>query len=75
MSTISLPSPTPEELVVGLVDGSLHSGRFYASAQNTISGPLFDQADILADFADETIQDHAYAAIHRFLPAEEEAHS
>ncbi|CQD02911.1 dehydrogenase/reductase [Mycobacterium lentiflavum] len=56
-----------KRLVDGLVGGSLDSGRFYASAQNTISGPLVDQATIVADFADDTIQDHAYAAIHAFL--------
>ena len=59
-------------LVDGLIGGALDSGKFYASAQNTISGPLFDQAAIVADFADETIQDHAYAAIHGFLPGEGE---
>lgn len=59
-------------LVDGLIGGSLDSGKFYASAQNTISGPLVDQAAIVADFADETIQDHAYAAIHAFLPGEGE---
>ena len=62
-----------KRLVDGLVGGSLDSGKFYASAQNTISGPLFDQAAIVADFADETIQDHAYAAIHAFLPGEGES--
>jgi NAD(P)-dependent dehydrogenase (short-subunit alcohol dehydrogenase family) len=64
-----------KRLVDGLIGGSLDSGKFYASAQKTISGPLFDQAAIIADFADETIQDHAYAAIHAFLPAEEESRS
>ena len=57
-----------KRLVDGLVGGSLASGKFYASAQKTLTGPLFDQADIVADFANETIQDHAYAAIHAFLP-------
>ncbi|CAM5687403.1 SDR family NAD(P)-dependent oxidoreductase [Mycolicibacterium aubagnense] len=64
-----------KRLVDGLVSGSLNSGRFYASAQNTVSGPMVDQADILPDFADDTIQDHAYAAIHAFLPDEEQSHS
>lgn len=64
-----------ERLVDGMIGGGLRSGRFYASAQRTLSGPLFDQADIVADFADDTIQDHAYAAIHAFLPSEEESHS
>lgn len=62
-----------KRLVDGLVGSSLDSGRFYASAQKTLSGPLFDQADIVADFSDETIQDHAYAAIHAFLPGEGES--
>ena len=40
---------------------------FYASAAKTLTGPLVDQADIVADFADPTIQANAYAAIHRFI--------
>jgi NAD(P)-dependent dehydrogenase (short-subunit alcohol dehydrogenase family) len=62
-----------KRLVDGLIGEGLDSGKFYASAQNTISGPLFDQADIVADFSDETIQDHAYAAIHAFLPSQGES--
>ena len=30
---------------------------------------LVDQAGIIADFADPTIQGHAYEAVHRFLAA------
>jgi NAD(P)-dependent dehydrogenase (short-subunit alcohol dehydrogenase family) len=62
-----------KRLVDGLVGSSLDSGRFYASAKKTLTGPLLDQATIVADFADETIQDHAYAAIHAFLPGEGES--
>lgn len=36
-------------------------------AQRTITGALVDQAGIIADFADETIEDHAHQAIHEFL--------
>lgn len=56
-----------ERLVEGLVGDSLASGKFYASAQKSLSGPLVDQAAVVADFGDETIQDHAYAAIHAVL--------
>ena len=45
------------------------SGRFYASAANTLTGPLIDQATIMADFADPDIQRHAFDAVHRFIPA------
>jgi NAD(P)-dependent dehydrogenase (short-subunit alcohol dehydrogenase family) len=64
-----------KRLFDAMVDGSLHSGKFYASAESTLTGPLVDQATIVADFADEAIQDHAYQAIQRFLqtPASEEA--
>lgn len=34
-----------------------------------LTGPVVDQAEILADFADPTIQDHADQAIHRFVTA------
>ncbi|WP_082993005.1 SDR family NAD(P)-dependent oxidoreductase [Mycobacterium sp. 1245111.1] len=56
-----------KRLVDALVGGELRSGRFYASAANTLTGPLFDQSSIVADFADVTAQEHAYQAIHRFL--------
>ena len=56
-----------KRLLDALVAGDLHSGGFYASAAKTLTGPLVDQSTIVADFADEATQDHAYQAIHRFL--------
>lgn len=58
-----------KRLADALVGGSLQSGRFYASAENTLTGPLFDQAGVVADFGDEAIQDRAYEAVHAFFPA------
>jgi NAD(P)-dependent dehydrogenase (short-subunit alcohol dehydrogenase family) len=56
-----------KRLVDGMVDDRLHTGGFYASAANTLTGPLLDQSSIVADFADTATQDNAYDAIHRFL--------
>jgi NAD(P)-dependent dehydrogenase (short-subunit alcohol dehydrogenase family) len=56
-----------KRLVDALVGGGLQSGGFYASAAKTLTGPLFDQSGVVADFADEATQDHAYEAIHCFL--------
>ena len=56
-----------KRLVDALVGGPLLTGTFYASAANTLTGPLIDQSGIVADFADVATQDHAYEAIHRFL--------
>ena len=54
-------------LVDGVTDPTLSSGVFYASAANTITGPLVDQADIFQDLANPSFQDHANEAIHRFI--------
>jgi hypothetical protein len=54
-------------LVDGVTDPTLSSGVFYASAANTITGPLVDQADIFPDLANPSFQDHANEAIHRFM--------
>ncbi len=56
-----------KRLVDGVTDPTLSSGVFYASAANTLKGPLVNQADILPDFANPTFQDHANEAIHRFI--------
>ena len=55
-----------KRLVDGLTDPALNSGRFYASAANTLTGPLVDQSTIFPDLADPIIQDNANAAVHRF---------
>src|SRR5271167_298764 len=55
-------------LVDAVTNTSLTSGVFYASAAKTITGPVSDQAEIVPQLRDETIQDHAYAAIGRFVP-------
>jgi NAD(P)-dependent dehydrogenase (short-subunit alcohol dehydrogenase family) len=54
-------------LVDGVTDPTLSSGVFYASAANTLTGPLVDQADIFPDLANSSFQDHANEAIHRFI--------
>ena len=54
-------------LVNGVTDPTLSSGVFYASAANTITGPLVNQADIFPDLANPSFQDHANEAIHRFI--------
>ncbi|MEE6139060.1 SDR family NAD(P)-dependent oxidoreductase [Mycobacterium sp. 050128] len=56
-----------QRLVDGVTDEQLRSGVFYASAPGKVVGPLVDQAEIVADFKDPAIQQHAYEAIHRFV--------
>ncbi|RDH76820.1 SDR family NAD(P)-dependent oxidoreductase [Mycolicibacterium moriokaense] len=54
-------------LVDAVVSDDLASGGFYASAAKTLTGPVVDQATVVAAFGDPEIQGHAYEAIHRFL--------
>jgi NAD(P)-dependent dehydrogenase (short-subunit alcohol dehydrogenase family) len=56
-----------KRLVDGVTDPTLSSGVFYASAANTLKGPLVNQADIFPDLANPSFQDHANEAIHRFI--------
>jgi len=56
-----------KRLVDGVTDPTLSTGVFYASAANTLTGPLVDQADIFPDLANPSFQDHANEAIHRFI--------
>ena len=57
-----------KRLVDAVTNASLTSGVFYASGAKTITGPVSDQAEIVPQLRDETIQDNAYAAIGRFVP-------
>jgi NAD(P)-dependent dehydrogenase (short-subunit alcohol dehydrogenase family) len=54
-------------LADGVVNDDMASGVFYASADNKLTGPVVDQAGIMPDFADPTIQRNANEAIHRFV--------
>jgi NAD(P)-dependent dehydrogenase (short-subunit alcohol dehydrogenase family) len=56
-----------KRLVDGVTEPNLSSGVFYASAANTLKGPLVNQADSLPDLANPSFQDHANEAIHRFI--------
>jgi NAD(P)-dependent dehydrogenase (short-subunit alcohol dehydrogenase family) len=56
-----------KRLVDGVTDPNLSSGMFYASAANTLTGPLVNQADFLPDLANPSFQDNANEAIHRFI--------
>jgi NAD(P)-dependent dehydrogenase (short-subunit alcohol dehydrogenase family) len=56
-----------KRLVDGVIDPNLSSGMFYASTANTLKGPLVNQADLLPALANQSFQDHANEAIHRFI--------
>jgi hypothetical protein len=56
-----------KRLVDGVTDPTLSSGMFYASAANTLKGPLVNQADFLPDLANPAFQANANEAIHRFI--------
>jgi len=56
-----------KRLVDGVTDPTLSSGVFYASAANTLKGPVVDQTNIFPDLADPSFQDNANEAIHRFI--------
>ena len=53
-------------IVEGLFDQSLLSGRFYASAEKVLTGPLVDQGELFPNFSDTALQDKAAAAIREF---------
>jgi len=56
-----------KRFVDGLNDESYKSGVFYGSKKSVLTGPLVDQGTIFADFHNETFQDNANEAIHRFI--------
>ena len=54
-------------LVDGVTDPTLSSGVFYASAANTLTGPMVNQTEFLPDLGNTAFQTNANAAVHRFL--------
>ncbi len=53
--------------VDGLNDESYKSGVFYGSKPSVLTGPVIDQGTIFEDLNNETFQDNANDAIHRFI--------
>jgi NAD(P)-dependent dehydrogenase (short-subunit alcohol dehydrogenase family) len=56
-----------QRIVDGLTDNNLRSGHFYGSKENTLVGPIVDQASIFGDLSSEAFQEHANQAIHKFV--------
>jgi NAD(P)-dependent dehydrogenase (short-subunit alcohol dehydrogenase family) len=56
-----------KRLVDGVIDTTLSSGTFYASAANSLTGPMVDQTELLPGLANQAFQHHANEAIHRFI--------
>lgn len=56
-----------KRFVDGISDDTYKSGIFYASKAKTLTGPVVDQSTIWADLKNETYQDNANEAIHRFI--------
>jgi len=55
-----------KRLVDALDDDSLHTGVFYASKADALTGPVIDQGEIFPDLSNNTLQANAYEAVHRF---------
>ena len=71
MPLLGIVHPTGEgaaRLIAALNDLSLKSGTFYASEADALTGPVVDQSTIFPAIAQPAYQDHANAAVHRFLP-------
>lgn len=56
-----------KRFVEGITDSQYKSGVFYGSKASTLTGPVIDQSTIWADLKNESYQDNAYEAIHRFI--------
>lgn len=52
--------------IQAISDDSLITGKFYASHDNKLTGPVTDQSAIFPDLVNETYQENAYAAIRKF---------
>ena len=56
-----------KRLVDGVIDPTLPSGAFYASAANMLNGPMINQAEFVPGVGNPSFQDNANEAIHRFI--------
>lgn len=56
-----------KRIIDGINDESLRSGTFYASQETALIGPVVDQSTFFPDLNNESYQDNANEAIHRFI--------
>ena len=56
-----------KRFVDGIGNHSLKSGGFYGSKESVVTGPIVDQSTIFEDLNNESYQDNANEAIHRFI--------
>ncbi len=56
-----------KRFVDGVSNDTFESGIFYASKANLLTGPVVDQSTIFPDLKNNSFQDNANAAIHRFI--------
>lgn len=56
-----------KRFVEGIGDESLKSGVFYGSKANVLTGPMIDQSTLFPDLNNQSYQDNANEAIHRFI--------
>lgn len=53
---------------VDVLDNRIYkTGVFYASKKSALTGKLIDQSSISSDLNNQTYQENAYAAVHRFI--------
>jgi len=55
-----------ERYVKAISDESLINGKFYASSENKLTGPVMIQDNFFPDLKNISFQDNAHDAIHRF---------
>ena len=56
-----------KRFVDGITNEALKSGVFYGSKANVLTGALIEQSNLFPDLKNESYQDNANEAIHRFI--------
>ena len=56
-----------KRFVDGISDEQYKSGIFYASKEGKLTGEVVDQATFFVDLKNNSFQDNADKAIHRFI--------
>ena len=58
---------TAARYVDAVNNANYKTGGFYASIENKVVGEVVDQFDIFPTMANESYQDNAYEAVHKFV--------